>query len=85
MVRPCLAAGPPARLLHVYGPTESTTFSSWHRVTAVEEGETVPIGRPLATAVHVVDRRLRPVPVGCREKLTIGGDGLAHGYSVAPG
>ncbi len=85
IVRACLAAGPPARLLHVYGPTESTTFSTWHRVTAVDEGDTVPIGQPLAnTTVHVVDRRLRPVPVGVPGELTIGGDGLAHGYLHRP-
>src|SRR6185369_1021802 len=29
-VRRVLAAGPPARLLHVNGPTENTTFSTWH-------------------------------------------------------
>jgi amino acid adenylation domain-containing protein len=86
VVRLCLAAGPPARLLHVYGPTESTTFTTWHRVTAVDEGDTVPIGQPLAnTTVHVVDRRLRPVPVGVPGELTIGGDGLAHGYLHRPG
>jgi amino acid adenylation domain-containing protein len=86
VVRACLAAGPPARLLHVYGPTESTTFATWHRVTAVGEGDTVPIGRPLAnTTVHVVDRRLRPVPIGVPGELAIGGDGLAHGYLHRPG
>ena len=29
-VRDVLKNGAPQRLLHVYGPTESTTFASWH-------------------------------------------------------
>src|SRR6202008_3526964 len=44
-VRRVLEAGPPERLLHVYGPTENTTYSSWERVESVPEGAaTVPIG-----------------------------------------
>src|SRR5262249_20215536 len=44
-VRAVLAAGPPRRLLHVYGPTESTTFSSWHLLRGVPAGAwTIPIG-----------------------------------------
>src|SRR6185436_17935322 len=35
-VRTILEQGPPSRLLHVYGPTENTTFSSWHLVEKVE-------------------------------------------------
>src|SRR5206468_252556 len=43
-VRKVLSAGAPGRLLHVYGPTETTTFATWHLVEAVaEEAETVPI------------------------------------------
>ena len=34
-VRRVLEAGPPRRLLHVYGPTEATTFASWYEVTDV--------------------------------------------------
>src|SRR6185369_7269590 len=49
-----LRDGPPARLLHVYGPTETTTFATWHRVESVLPGETVPIGRPLANGTLYV-------------------------------
>src|SRR5690606_17550770 len=42
-VRAVLACDPPRRLLHVYGPTENTTFSSWHQVTTVGDEVTVPI------------------------------------------
>jgi amino acid adenylation domain-containing protein len=86
-VRAVLAAGPPERLLHVYGATEDTTFSAWHLVREVPEGASgVPIGRPVAsTRIHVLDRRLRPLPVGVPGEICIGGDGLARGYLGRPG
>ncbi|MCP4662056.1 MAG: non-ribosomal peptide synthetase, partial [bacterium] len=86
-VREVLASAPPERLLHVYGPTECTTFATWQRVTAVAPAAvTVPIGRPLAnTRLYVLDRQLRPVPIGVPGELCLGGDGLARGYHARPG
>jgi amino acid adenylation domain-containing protein len=86
-VRTVLAAGAPHRLLHVYGPTESTTFATWHRVDAVAEHDrTVPIGTAIAnTTAYVLDRAARPVPPGAAGELFLGGDGLAHGYRGHPG
>ncbi len=85
-VREVLAKGAPERLLHVYGPTESTTFALWHRVESVPEGAaTVPIGRPLAnTTAYVLDRRLQPAVPGAPGELFLGGDGLADGYWRRP-
>jgi amino acid adenylation domain-containing protein len=85
-VRHVLANNPPARLLHVYGPTESTTFSSWHLVQSVaDDATTVPIGGPIAyTQLYVLDQHLEPVPVGVAGELYIGGDGLAHVYHGRP-
>jgi amino acid adenylation domain-containing protein/non-ribosomal peptide synthase protein (TIGR01720 family) len=85
-VRQVLRDGKPERLLHVYGPTESTTFATWHPVEEVgEEDVTVPIGRPLSnTELYVLDARLRPVAVGVVGELYIGGDGLARGYLKRP-
>ena len=85
-VRKILRHGPPGRLLHVYGPTECTTFTSWHQVFDVPENAvTVPIGSPLSNKrLYVLDRRLRPVPVCVPGELHIGGDGLARGYLNRP-
>ncbi len=82
-----LRRGPPARLLHVYGPTESTTFASWHEVRVVEPRATVvPIGRPIAnTRIYVLGPGLEAVPVGVVGELYLGGDGLARGYLNQPG
>ncbi|WP_162834706.1 non-ribosomal peptide synthetase [Amycolatopsis circi] len=85
-VRRVLAAGAPQRLLHVYGPTESTTFATWHLVEAVgEQDRTVPIGTAIAnTTAYVLDRAAQPVPPGAAGELFLGGDGLAHGYRGHP-
>lgn len=86
-VRAILAAGPPTRLLHVYGPTEVTTFSTWYQVREVPpRAVTVPIGGPIAnTECLVLDADLRPVPVGFPGELYLGGPGLADGYLNRPG
>ena len=82
-VRRLLAAGPPAHLLHVYGPTENTTFSTWYKVEEVEAtATTVPIGRPIAnTQTYVLDNQLQPVPIGVIGELYVAGTGVAHGYT----
>jgi amino acid adenylation domain-containing protein len=85
-VRKVLKEGAPARLLHVYGPTESTTFTTWHEVGEVEEdAATIPIGRPLSnTQVYLLDQNLEPVPAGVPGEIYIGGDGLARDYLRRP-
>lgn len=81
-VREVMAQGPPQRLVHVYGPTESTTFSTWNLVESVPEAAvTIPIGRPISnTTAYIVDKYFNPVPVGVPGELYVGGDGLAREY-----
>ena len=85
-VRDVLRQGAPQHLLHMYGPTESTTFASWYDVqTIADTDELIPIGRPLAnTQIYLLDADLKPVPIGVRGELYIGGDGLAQGYLNRP-
>ncbi|MGZ6029742.1 MAG: non-ribosomal peptide synthetase, partial [Myxococcaceae bacterium] len=69
-----------------YGPTESTLFSSCHRMTRPEQvGASIPIGSPIAnTQVYLLDSQMLPVPVGVPGELFIGGEGLARGYLSRP-
>ncbi|MEU8142601.1 amino acid adenylation domain-containing protein [Nonomuraea sp. NPDC048901] len=72
-----------ARLFNMYGPTETTIWSTAWEVPA-EPGR-VSIGRPIAnTRVHVLDGSGRPVPIGVPGDLAIGGAGLALGYLGRP-
>jgi len=85
-VREALTHGSPQRLLHVYGPTESTTFATWYVVREVPvDATTIPIGRPISnTRVYVLDEQLEPVPIGVAGELYIGGAGVARGYLNRP-
>ncbi len=85
-VRDVLNTAPPKHLLHVYGPTENTTYSTYYEVKSVAENAvTVPIGKPLANSTcYVLNNLLDPVPIGVIGELYVGGDGLAHGYLNRP-
>ncbi|GAB7110203.1 hypothetical protein JCM4814A_85180 [Streptomyces phaeofaciens JCM 4814] len=70
---------------NVYGPTETTIWSTAHRLGGEAPGRPVPIGRPLAnTRTHVLDDRLRPLPTGVYGELYIAGDGVVRGYAGRP-
>ncbi|MCI0585368.1 MAG: non-ribosomal peptide synthetase, partial [Planctomycetes bacterium] len=71
------------RVFNLYGPTETTIWSTLHRVAAADEP--VPLGRPIAnTEIYLLDPSLQPVPLGVPGELHIGGLGLARGYLERP-
>ncbi|MEO8490631.1 amino acid adenylation domain-containing protein [Pseudomonas sp.] len=84
--RSLLARAPGLRLVHCYGPTETTTYATTYEVYAIGgSAESVPIGRPISnTQVHVLDAQLLPVPLGVSGEICIGGDGVAKGYLNRP-
>jgi amino acid adenylation domain-containing protein len=70
-------------LWNVYGPTETTIWSTVRRVQPTTG--TVPIGRPIAnTTTYILDNNEQPVPIGVAGELYIGGVGLAKGYRGQP-
>lgn len=68
---------------NLYGPTETTIWSSLFRVRAGTGA--VPIGKPIAnTQIYILDENKVPVPAGVVGELFIGGDGLARSYLHRP-
>ncbi|MDZ7969593.1 MAG: non-ribosomal peptide synthetase [Nostoc sp. DedSLP03] len=74
------------QLINGYGPTENTTFTCCHPITApLQPDVSIPIGRPIAnTQVYILDKNLQSVAIGEAGELYIGGDGLARGYLNRP-
>lgn len=74
-----LAKATEATITNMYGPTETTIWSSSEVATSDEA--TVNIGRPIAnTQLYVLDDALNPVGIGEEGELWIGGDGVTRGY-----
>jgi len=69
---------------NVYGPTETTIWSSVHRLRG-DEDDTIPIGRPISnTQICILDSNGNPVPANVTGEIYIGGAGLARGYWNRP-
>ena len=72
-------------LHNLYGPTEAAVDVTCHACTPGGRRRTVPIGRPVAnTSIVLLDRHLRPIPLGVPGELCIGGVQLAIGYLGRP-
>jgi amino acid adenylation domain-containing protein len=73
------------KILHMYGPTENTVFSTFFSIDRAYE-TTIPIGVPVNNStVYIVDKGNHLQPGGIAGELCTGGDGLARGYLNNPG
>jgi amino acid adenylation domain-containing protein len=72
-----------ARLWNMYGPTETTIWSTWAEIPP--DPQSITIGRPFAnTRIYILDAHLEPQPIGIPGDLYIAGAGLALGYLHRP-
>lgn len=71
------------QLWNMYGPTETTIYSSVELVAG--DAEPITIGRPIEeTQIYLLDEALKPVPRGAVGEIYIGGTGLSRGYRNRP-
>lgn len=70
-------------LWNMYGPTETTIWSTCHKVGLTDA--LITVGKPIDnTHVHILDEAQNPLPLSCPGELYIGGQGLAKGYHKRP-
>lgn len=78
-IRALFRLNPAMRVFNEYGPTEATVGCVVREVCAGEER--IPIGRPIdGFSVYVLDRNLRPAPLGVTGELVLAGPSVARGY-----
>lgn len=67
-----------ARIFNVYGPTETTIWSTMKELT---KEDTITIGKPIAnTQCYILNKNHKLLPLGVPGELYIGGDGVSNGY-----
>jgi acyl-CoA synthetase (AMP-forming)/AMP-acid ligase II/acyl carrier protein len=76
---------PALKILHMYGPTENTTFSTFFPVEK-DYKTTIPIGSPIKNStVYIVNAAGGFQPLGVVGEIVVGGEGIARGYLNNPG
>ncbi|HEX9981849.1 MAG TPA: amino acid adenylation domain-containing protein, partial [Thermoanaerobaculia bacterium] len=77
---------PATELINMYGITETTVHTTFQKVSAdmLDRAASV-IGRAIpTTSCFVLDKQLRPVPMGVPGELYVGGLGVSRGYLNRP-
>ncbi|HLP57233.1 MAG TPA: amino acid adenylation domain-containing protein [Candidatus Deferrimicrobium sp.] len=74
------------RIVNVYGPTETTVYATYYRIDAIAASSaSIPIGKPVShTTIYILDKNVKPVPIGVFGEIYIGGTGVARGYLNNP-
>ena len=71
-------------LHNLYGPTECAVDVTYYDCTPTDT-DPVPIGKPIYnTQMHILDKYLKPVPIGVKGEICIAGDGVGQGYINNP-
>ena len=79
---PQLKSATQAEIYNLYGPTETTI---WSTMTNVTHSEKITIGKPIAnTQIYILDEYLSPVTFGSVGEIFIAGDGVSLGYLNKP-
>jgi amino acid adenylation domain-containing protein len=82
LVRQLYSYGAVNKVYDLYGPSETTTYSTF---TLRRANRRATIGRPIAhTQIYILNGDLHPVPVGITGEIVIGGAGVARGYLNRP-
>ncbi|HLP48048.1 MAG TPA: condensation domain-containing protein, partial [Candidatus Kapabacteria bacterium] len=72
------------KILHMYGPTENTTFSTFFPVEK-EYKNTIPLGKPIGNStVYILNKNNRVQPIGIPGEICVGGAGITRGYLNNP-
>lgn len=70
-----------AKLFNIYGPAETTVWSTNAEVTSTD----ITIGSPIAnTQIYILDKSNTPLPIGVAGELCIAGEGVGKGYLNRP-
>ncbi|WP_224248819.1 non-ribosomal peptide synthetase [Hyalangium gracile] len=76
---------PQAGLFTEYGATESSVYTTIYRYEPGGLRGRVPVGRPVENnEIYVLDAGMRPVPIGVKGEIYLGGPGVARGYYRRP-
>lgn len=68
-----------AELWNMFGPTETTVWSTCKKITVADP--VITVGTPIAnTQIYILDDSLQPLPISVPGELYIGGQGVAVGY-----
>ncbi|MEU8680720.1 amino acid adenylation domain-containing protein [Streptomyces sp. NPDC048611] len=85
LVERWFATFPGVALVNAYGLTETSDDTNHEVMRRVPEQASVPLGRPVANVrIHVVDERLRPVPLGSPGEILFSGVCVGRGYVNDP-